>query len=249
MSGAGSAGNRKLGLSEEGPAKFPETACLRGALWAGLCRWSLKGMELQMPAQRAPRDGAVAGVNSERFSKVRLTNARQLVRAVVLAVSLAALACAQQFQFNLDHLTAKASETVDLSLNGATLQFAAKFLDSKDPDQNKVKKLIAGLEGIYVRSFEFKHSGEWSPSDLDAIRKQLKAPEWSKIVGVKSTAEGETAEIYLRNENGKITGVAILASEPKELTVVNIAGPVDLDSLANLGGHMGIPKVDIPKQK
>lgn len=169
-------------------------------------------------------------------------------RVLLLALCCTPVACAQQFQINLDHLTAKASETVDLSLNGSTLQFAAKFLDSKDPDQNKVKKLIAGLEGIYVRSFEFQKAGEWSPADLETIRKQLKAPEWSKIVGVKST-EGETDEIYLRFQNGKIAGVAVIAAEPKELTVVNIAGPVDLDSLAELGGHFHIPKMDVPKQK
>jgi hypothetical protein len=170
-------------------------------------------------------------------------------RALVLAGCVAALANAQQFQFNLDHLAAKASETVDISLNGSMLQLGAKFLDPKDPDQDKVKKLIGGLEGVYVKSFEFQKAGEWTPADLEAIRKQLKAPEWSKIVGVKSTAEGETDEIYLRSQNGKITGVAILAAEPKELTVVNIAGPVDLDSLAELGGHYHIPKVDVGKQK
>jgi hypothetical protein len=166
-----------------------------------------------------------------------------------LFLLLATLLPAQQFQIDLDHLAAKASETIDLSLNGSTLQFAAKFLDSKDPDQAKVRKLIAGLEGIYVKSFEFQKAGEWSPADLDAIRKQLKAPEWSRIVGVKSTTDGETAEIYLRNQDGKLTGVAILVADPKELTVVNIAGPVDLDSLAELGGHFHIPKVDMGKQK
>jgi Domain of unknown function (DUF4252) len=169
-------------------------------------------------------------------------------RVAVLGLCLAALGSAQQFQINLDHLAAKASETVDLSLNGSTLQFAAKFLDSKDPDQEKVKKLIAGLEGIYVRSFEFEKAGEWTADDLESIRKQLKSPEWSKIVGVKSS-KTEMDEIYLRQGNGKITGVAIIAAETKELTVVNIVGPVDLDSLAELGGHFHIPKMDIGKQK
>lgn len=173
----------------------------------------------------------------------------KIVRALALAACLAAPLCAQQFKFDLDALAAKASDTVDVSLNGATLQFAAKFLDSKDPDEAKVKKLIAGLEGIYIKTFEFKKAGEWTQADLDAIRKQLKAPDWSKIVGVKSAQEGETAEIYLRNQDKKITGVAILAAEPKELTVVNIAGPVDLDSLAELGGHLGIPKMDVGKGK
>jgi hypothetical protein len=172
-----------------------------------------------------------------------------VLRTLALAGCLAAAAGAQQFKFNLDHLAAKASDSVDLSLNGATLQFAAKFLDGKDPDEAKVKKLIAGLEGVYIKTFEFKRAGEWSDSDLEAIRKQLHAPEWSKIVGVKSTEDGESAEIYVRTADKKITGVAILAAGPKELTVVNIAGPVDLDSLADLGGHFGIPKVDIARQK
>ena len=168
-------------------------------------------------------------------------------RVASLLVCFAALASAQQFQFNLDHLAAKASDTVEVSLDGTTLQFAAKFLDSKDPDQDKVKKLIAGLSGVYVRSFEFQKKGEWTAADLEGIRNQLKGPEWSKIVGVKSN-EGETDEIYLRKENGKLTGVAVIAAEPMELTVVNIVGPVDLDSLAELGGHFHIPKMDTPKK-
>ncbi len=49
--------------------------------------------------------------------------------------------------------------------------------------------------------------------------------------------------MYVRNENKKVTGVAIIAAEPKELTVVNIVGPVDLDSIAELSGHLGIPKI------
>ncbi len=178
--------------------------------------------------------------------RVHLRSSAAIIALFFLAATLLE---AQQFQFNLDRLAEKASSTVDLSLNGSTLQFAAKFLDSKDPDQNKVRKLIAGLEGIYVKSFEFQKAGDWAPADLEAIRKQLKAPEWSRIVGVKSTTDGETAEIYLRNENGKLTGVAILVADPKELTVVNIAGPVDLDSLAELGGHFHIPKMDMGKQK
>ena len=47
----------------------------------------------------------------------------------------------------------------DVSLNSNMLQFAAKFLDAKDPDEAKVKNLIVGIEGIYIRSFEFKKDG------------------------------------------------------------------------------------------
>ncbi|MBZ5622265.1 MAG: DUF4252 domain-containing protein [Acidobacteriia bacterium] len=153
---------------------------------------------------------------------------------------------AQQFKFNLERLEPKASDTVDVSLNASTLQFAAKFLDSKDPDEAKVKKLISGISGIYVKSLEFKNEGGWSRADLDSVRNQLREPEWSRIVGIKSAEDGETVDVYLRNENKKITGVAIIAAQPKELTVVNIVGPVDLDSLADLSGHFNIPKLETP---
>jgi hypothetical protein len=161
----------------------------------------------------------------------------------VLGAALAATLWAQQFKFNLDHLASKASDSVDLSLNSSMLQFAGKFFDGKDPDEAKVKKLIGGIEGIYIKSFEFKNEGAYLPADLERVRSQLKAPEWSRIVGIKSSGESENIEVWVRNENGKVSGVAILASEPRQLTVVNLVGNIDLDSLADLGGHFGIPKM------
>jgi len=171
---------------------------------------------------------------------------RSLASAAVAAAGVAAL-WGQQFQFNLDHLKDKATDHVEVSLNSNTLQFAAKFMDGKDPDEAKVKKLLSGIEGIYIRSYEFKTAGAWSPADLDKVRNQLKTPEWSKIVGVKSNEDGENIEIWLRTEKGKVSGVAILASEPRQLTVANLVGNIDLESVADLGGHFGLPKV--PKKK
>ncbi len=166
------------------------------------------------------------------------------ISSLLLTFWLALPLSAQQFKFNLDHLESKASNSVDVSLNGSTLQFAAKFLDDKDSDEAKVKKLIAGIEGIYIKSFDFEKEGAYTPADLEQIRKQLRAPEWSRIVGYKSAKDGENAEVYVRNENKKVTGVAILAAEPTNLTVVNIAGSVDLDSLAALSGNFGLPKLE-----
>ena len=169
---------------------------------------------------------------------------KSLIVACLAALPL--LAAPQQFHLNLDSVAAKASEHVDVSLNASTLQFAAKFLDASDPDEAKVKKLIAGLEGIYVRHFSFKSAGAWSQADLEPIRAQLRGPEWSRIVGVVSSEDGENAEIWLRTSGNKSIGVAIIATEPKEMTVVNIAGTIDLESLSELGGHFGVPKVKPP---
>ena len=90
---------------------------------------------------------------------------------------------------------------------------------------------------------------EIQESDLDALRNQLKSPGWSRIVGVKSKKDGENAEVYLKSENGGITGLAVIAAEPKELTVVNIVGSIQPEDLRDLGGRFGIPKVDLGKKE
>jgi len=171
------------------------------------------------------------------------------VTRLLLGGVIATLLGAQQLQFNLDHLAPKASNVVDVQLSKDLLQFAANFLDGKDdPEEAQVKKLLSGITGIYVKSFQFKAEGVWSPADMDAIRKQLRTPQWARIVGVTSVGDGESAEVFVRSENQKMTGLAILVTQPKELTVVNIVGSVDLNSLSELGGHFGIPKVETPKK-
>ena len=167
---------------------------------------------------------------------------KALVASVAVTGLLGVALFGQQFKFNLDHLAKKASNTVDLSLGPDLIQFGAAMLDGKDADQAKVKKIVGSLQGIYVKSFEFKRDGEYSKADLDQIRLQLKGPEWQRAVGINSDEERETVEVWIRNENGKISGIAILVAEPRELTVVNLVGSVELSALSELGGAFGIPK-------
>jgi hypothetical protein len=158
---------------------------------------------------------------------------------------------AQDFKLpaSLDKLAAKAVESVDVSLDGALLKMATGLLSGKNAEESKMKDLVSGLRGIYVRSFEFDKEGQYSAEDVEAIRSQLRAPGWSRIVGVVSKKDGETAEVYLRIEGDHTSGLVILAVEPKELTVVNIAGTIDMKRLSDLGGHFGIPKIDVEKKR
>jgi hypothetical protein len=150
---------------------------------------------------------------------------------------------------SFDKLAAKADESVDLTLDSNMLQFAGKFLSGQDADQAKAKKIVAGLKGITVRSFTFKQEGEYSMADVDAYREQLKAPVWSRIVGV-SEKNGERDEVYLKTSSGsQIGGIVIISAEPKELTIVNLSGDISIDDLGELGGQFGIPKVELPKNK
>jgi Domain of unknown function (DUF4252) len=102
---------------------------------------------------------------------------------------------------------------------------------------------VKNLKGIYVKNFEFEKPGEYSKADVELIRSQLQKPSWSRIVSSQSKREGETSEVYLMTTSGggSILGMAIIDAEPKELTVVNIVGPIDIDKLSALEGKMGIP--------
>jgi hypothetical protein len=77
----------------------------------------------------------------------------------------------------------------------------------------------------------------------------MKGPGWSKMVGVQENSDREGVEISVKTEGGQIAGVAILAYEPKELTVVSILGQIDLERLGELGGRFGIPVLPVPSPK
>ena len=119
---------------------------------------------------------------------------------------------------NFDKLAEKASEVVDVTMDSAMLQLASRFLSDKDPDEAKVKKLVSGLKGLYVKSFQFDRRGEYEESDVESVRVQLRAPGWSRIVGVRSKKDGENVELFIKTDQGQISGLAILATEPRELT-------------------------------
>ena len=68
--------------------------------------------------------------------------------------------------------------------------------------------------------------------------------EYSSLHACRSTLEDPTAD-------GKQSqGIVVVSAGPKELTVAQIIGPIDPAMLSELGGKMGIPKIEPdPKQK
>jgi len=164
-----------------------------------------------------------------------------------LAATLAITLPAQEIQLpvNLNRLASKAVESVDVTLDGAMLRLAGRFLSGKDQDQSHVKSLLAGLQSISVRSFTFAAEGQYAPSDLDAVRKQVESAPWGRILGVKNK-EGENVDVYFKDGGeGRLAGIVLIAAEPKELTVVSIAGAIDPSQLGELGGEFGIPKLHV----
>lgn len=139
----------------------------------------------------------------------------------------------------LDKLSEKATHVTEVTLDGPMLELAARFIEmDDDPEAAQLKDIIKNLKGIYVKSFEFDAASQYSQADVEAIRKQLAGPGWSRIVTNTDKRSGDKSEIYLLKNGDVIAGVAILVAEARELTVVNIVGPVPIDKIAALESHV-----------
>ncbi len=184
--------------------------------------------------------------------KLLLTpNLRIPLFAVLLLLTTTLVAQAQDSRIQLgglDHLAAKASQTVDVTVDERLMRLAGKFLSDNKGDEKEIKKIITGLKGIYVKSFEFEAEGQYTPGDLEVIKTQLRGPGWTRMVNVISKKEGNL-DVYLNFAGDQINGLLVLHSDTKELTVVNIVGPVDLAKLAELEGNLGIPDLGIEPEK
>lgn len=148
---------------------------------------------------------------------------------------------------SLDHLAAKASQTVDVNIDGRLLTLASKFL-SNEGDEKHVKEVLVGIKGIYVKSFEFENDNQYSPADVESIRSQLRGPSWTRLVNFTSKKDGNL-EVYLLLEGEKVGGLAVLSTDDREFTVVNIVGPVDLEKLSKLEGQFGVPELGLEPAK
>jgi hypothetical protein len=137
-------------------------------------------------------------------------------------------------------LAARASDVTEVTLGKNMLAFAAKFMNGKDKDDPQVRQLIEGLDGIYVREYEFDKEGQYSPEQVEQLRAAFATPEWSPIVHERERKSGETTDVLMKMVNGESHGLFILEAEPKELTIVLILGPIRIEDLNKLGGLGGL---------
>jgi hypothetical protein len=160
---------------------------------------------------------------------------------ILALVAVAIPASAQQVNLDFPGLADRAEEVVDVTLDSAMLRLGAKFLSGDNEDERAVRDMIKNLQGIYVRSYEFSEAGEYDRGLIDKVKSQL-GPTWKALVTVRSKTK-ENVNIFADMHGDKVTGLVIISAEPREFTVVNIVGPIDIERLASLEGQFGIPRI------
>jgi hypothetical protein len=146
---------------------------------------------------------------------------------------------------DFSHLSAKARESVDITLDGFLMRLASRFAPEDGSDEAQI---LRDIKSVRVRNFEFDSEDAYSTADVDSVRKQLSGPGWTPLAQMHRRQEKEHVDVFLNTEGGKILGLAVIASEPHSFTIVNVVGNIDIDKLAKIEGQFGIPRVSESEQ-
>jgi hypothetical protein len=138
-------------------------------------------------------------------------------------------------------LQQKAREFTDISLGWFALHALGWAMDGRDPEGAELKRTLRGLKAVHVRSYEFDSDFVYPQADIDTLRAQLSGPGWSRLVQVRDRNKHEDVDIYIALDDRKIKGLALIATEPRSLTILNIVGAIDLEHVAPVEKALGVP--------
>ena len=150
----------------------------------------------------------------------------------------------------LNNLESRAADVVEVNIDGKLLDLAKRVMTkTDDADAKKIAAAISGLKGIYVRVFNFEKENEYNASDIEEIRAQLNAPGWERLANVRAKKNNQKIDVFTMFAGDVMSGAAIVVSDSKSVALVNVVGPIDIDMLAEIGGHLNVPKIEIEKSK
>jgi len=139
----------------------------------------------------------------------------------ILTIALPTVCAAQAARVALPdfrELEAKASESINISLDGEMLKSAGG--------------LMGGGRGDPARD------AEASAGDIEPVLRQAQAPGWKSLMSIRD--EEDRVELWMRAGTAD-GGMLLVVTEPDELVIVNIVGKIDLEKLRKMQGRMGVP--------
>src|SRR5262249_11030018 len=153
----------------------------------------------------------------------------RLLFAVPLLLPL--MACAQGSQLDIPAFTglkSKATQSVDITIGPVLLKLAEMVGPPPGTDRVELKRILSGLSAVRGRSYRFDSDFAYSQSDLEGVRTQLAAPGWTQMVHTQDRGRNEDVDVYVSLDEHLMKGLAVVASNPHEFTIVNIVGSIDL---------------------
>lgn len=143
---------------------------------------------------------------------------------------------------SFQHLEEKADEVVRVNLWGRSLEHAKKLLGLRKNVASSVRSFMGGLTAVYRCTYRFR-SHKASRDDVEPVHRQLAEDGWVPVIETENRNTPESLSVYSIYEDQEMAGMTVVSSEPDEVTVLKIMGPVDFEALSAIGSDLGLPLV------
>ena len=169
----------------------------------------------------------------------------RIVLVVLIAISTAKLTWAQQqhewIPQGIEALRQSASSKTEFTLDHSMLVFASKL----DPDNEDLRRVIAGVSGVSVHNYRFPRTWTYDPAALSSVKEEYHAAGWKQLMNNHEKDGGPgVSDLWIRLENNAVSNVAILLARSNEINFIVVSGSISPLDLSHLGGHFGIPKIE-----
>ena len=133
-----------------------------------------------------------------------------------------------------------ATSRTEFTLDHSMLVLASKL----DQDNEDLRRVIAGVNGVSVHSFRFPGAVNCDPMVMDSIVQQYRAAGWQHLVSKHRSDTGLTTDLWLHMDQASIRDIAVLFVGGKQVNFVSVSGSITPLDLLHLSGHFGIPRMD-----
>ena len=131
--------------------------------------------------------------------------------------------------------------TVEVNIKGPLLKLASSILEDHDEG---VARLIENIQLVRVHVFEVDDENrEQFAESIQSIAKTLTDKNWEQVVRVQEDDENVGVFTNMPTDDA-IAGIVVSVAEEDEAVFVNIVGNVAIESIADLGKRLNIPKLD-----
>jgi len=140
----------------------------------------------------------------------------------------------------IEALRQKASSKTEFTLDHSMLVLASKL----DPNNEDLRRVIAGVNGVSVHSYKFAAAGAYDPAALHSVKDEYRTGGWMQVMNTEKDGSHGVTDVWMRLENNAISNVAVLVTKPAEVDLIVVSGSISPVDLSHLGGHFGIPKIE-----
>jgi len=168
---------------------------------------------------------------------------REIFLSILLTATVAAAQPPQQnwFPQAIENLGQNASSRTEFSLDRSMLVMASKA----DQDDDSLRRVIAGVDGISVHRFRFHDMGMYDPQIMNAVRHEYSEAGWQHISKAHDKyGYPSGADLWVHLDHNTIRNIDVLFAGPNQVNFVAVSGSISPIDLLHLAGHFGIPKIE-----